>query len=328
MIIAKAPVRIPLGGGGTDLPEFYNEYGEGRLSTCSINKYVYCLVRENFESGIRFTGYHRKETVAHTDQLENPLVKAVLRYLNIDGGVEIVAMSDVRSSCGLGTSSSFTVALLKALHVFNGREITPSKLAAEAYCIERDILRESGGFQDQYIAAFGGGLVLHKRVGSEIDVVSLNMTPQDWRNLFSHFLFFDTAVFRNSHEIQQKTVHKLKTDSSAKKYLAEIFEIGLEIEDCLNKKEFGKIGSLFARHWSSKLEYIGEAGNLFTGLMERGLAAGASGGKLMGAGGGGYLLVAVPDESIKPKVRKVFEMEGFSEVHFEYSGSGCEVIKD
>ena len=152
MIISRAPVRVPLGGGGTDLPAYYEKYG-GELITAAVNSYVFTVVKKHFEDTIRFNGYYNKEVVDTAAEIANPAVHAVLRFLEIDEGIEISSLSDVPANTGLGTSSSFIVCLLSALHAFKGDNPSPLTLAQEALTIERDLLEEPGGVQDQYIAA-------------------------------------------------------------------------------------------------------------------------------------------------------------------------------
>ena len=154
MIITRTPLRIPLGGGGTDIPSYYSQFG-GFLISAAINKYVYVIINPRFENSIRLS-YSRTETVDNFEEIQHPIVRECMRLVGLEKGVEIVSIADLPASTGLGSSSSFTVGLLRALHAYQGEEVSPKTLAEEAYVIEVEILQEPIGKQDQYISSFGG----------------------------------------------------------------------------------------------------------------------------------------------------------------------------
>jgi D-glycero-alpha-D-manno-heptose-7-phosphate kinase len=326
MIISSAPLRVPIGGGGTDLPEFYEKQGSGQLVSCAINKFVYCLIRKNFELGIRFTGYHKKEIVSHYSELQNPLVRSVLKYLEFEDDIEIVSMSDVRTSCGLGTSSAFTVALIYALHHYKGNSVSSRDIAEQAVIVEREILNEAGGFQDQYVSSLGGGVKLVVDQSGTIEVDDLGVSKAVWDELFSYFVFFDTKVERRSFEIQERTVRRVRSDISANQNLTEILNIGLRIEDCIKNRNFLKIGDLFREHWKLKEMYSGGASSIFSEYLDEALLNGARGGKLMGAGGGGFFICFVDDADCKTKLIEYMSNQGFPEVSFNFYPYGVGLL--
>ena len=169
MIISRTPVRVTLGGGGTDLPAYYEKHGASLISA-AIDKYVYIMVKPRFDRNIQVS-YSKTEIVDSVDEIQHPVVREVLRLLKVDSGVEIVSVADVPANAGLGTSSSFTVGLLNALHAYKGEHPSPKTLAEEAYTIERVILKEAGGLQDQYVAAYGGLIVIDIDTGGTVRCV-------------------------------------------------------------------------------------------------------------------------------------------------------------
>ena len=316
MIITKAPVRVPIGGGGTDLPEFYTQYGEGRLSAVTINRFVYCLVRENFECGIRFTGYHNKETVRHSSEIKNPLVRNVLEVLGIDDGIEIVSMSDIRSSCGLGTSSAFTVALISAIYNYYGIKYNSISLAEQARYIERERLAEAGGFQDQYASSIGGGVILKCTREGVVSAEKMVISDTEWKRFFKKLVFFDTSISRRSFEIQSNTVSKIKNNSETINYLSRILAIGKEIEDNLIRGSYDEVGILIHEHWEYKKKYTDNKDLKINKIIEESRKYGSVGGKLMGAGGGGFIMCYSKNEKNKKTLIEYMMKQGFTIANF------------
>lgn len=328
MIISQTPVRIPLGGGGTDLAEFYSKNGGGFLVSAAVDKFVLVLVRRNFENGIRFTGYHKKEIVDKKEKLENPLVRATLQYLNFDENVEIVSMSDVRANCGLGTSSAFTVGLLNALYHYQGVSRSPEELAEDAVYIERNLLREAGGVQDQYVSSFGGLISMDLDSTGAVQIEKLTLSANTVSQFDEHFLFIDTRSSRQSSKIQEITISNLKSGSHiANDSMLEIRLIGKLIYEALNTEKLSEIGDLMHRHWVEKTRYSSSTSNSFIDeLYSFACANGALGGKLMGAGGGGFMMFIVPSLLHKKNLISAFAKKGFEHLEVRIENAGSKII--
>lgn len=296
MIISKTPLRITFTGGGTDLPEYYRNFGGegGAVISASINKYIYIVVNKKFDDRIRVS-YSVTEIVDRVDQIRHPTVREALRLLNIDGGIEIVSISDIPSTgTGLGSSSTFLVGLLHALHAYSGEYVSQRELAEEAVKIEREILREPGGKQDQYMAAYGGIQFL-KFLPDENVVVRPVIIPEEarerlWRSLFLMY----TGIERRSQDIHREQSSKVSENVDSYREMVRITE---ELYKRLSRGEVDSLGESLHRNWMLKKTL---AGSISSGwideLYERAMSNGARGGKLIGAGGGGgFLLFHAPD---------------------------------
>jgi len=328
MIISQTPVRIPLGGGGTDLAEFYTKNSGGFLVSAAVNKFVLILVRRNFENGIRFTGYHKKEIVDKRQKLENPLVRATLEYLNFDESIEIVSMSDVRANCGLGTSSAFTVGLLNALYHYKGVSCSPEELAEAAICIEREMLQEAGGVQDQYVSSYGGAILMELDSAGAVQIEKLSLSANAMNQFDNHFLFIDTRSSRQSSKIQEATISSLKSSSNtANESMLEIRSIGRLIHEALITEKFYEIGELMHRHWVEKKKYGSSTSNPFIDeLYSFACSNGALGGKLMGAGGGGFMMFVVPSALHKNNLIQAFAKKRFEHLDLKIENAGSKII--
>jgi D-glycero-alpha-D-manno-heptose-7-phosphate kinase len=327
MIITKTPVRIPLGGGGTDLSEFYCRNGAGYTLSLAINKYVFCIIRRNFEKGVRFTGYHKKEIVSSFHNLENSIAKAVFQYLDFQEDIEIITISDVRTNCGLGTSSAFVVGLLHALKVYRGELIDPLTLARDAVIVEREILKENGGVQDQYSAALGGLVELQIDKTGLIEAKKINLNNQ-MKELFENFfVMYDTRVARVSSNIQAQTIKGLVSDDAKFNALKQIFSLGRDMKSAILDLNIEKVGSLMNSHWNKKKLYSPEStGFKFEDFYNKGIDFGAIGGKLMGAGGGGYFLFVVKNKTLIKKLNQEFLKIGFMPTIFQIADNGSEIV--
>lgn len=326
MIISQTPVRVPLGGGGTDLPAYSCQFG-GDVLSAAINKYVYVLVRKNFDKGIRFTGYYKKEVVASPEEINNPVVRAVLRFLKIAAQVEIVSIADVPANSGLGTSSSFTVGLLNALHTFRNEIPSRKTLAEEAVHIERVVLAESGGIQDQYIAAYGGFNRIRVAPSGAIDVDPMGIDDHVISKLESRLIFFYTRRLRDSAEMQKKTTEGIcGGNSRSLEGLHRVKAIGADIRAALETGNLDRFGALLNEHWEYKKRYAGHATNE---AIDRWYAlaaeSGALGGKLIGAGGGGFLMFYCPNET-KDAVRQRLCRENLEELTCRFDNSGTKIL--
>lgn len=329
MIIVRAPIRIPIGGGGTDLPSYYSLYG-GEWTSAAINKYVYIAVNKRFENTLRVS-YSKTEEVENPDQVQHPIVREALKLLKINGGIEIVSIADIFSNTGLGSSGSFTVALLTALHAFLRKDLPPRKEIAEQAChIAIDLLKEPSGKQDEYISAYGGITSFFASKNGEIRVEPLypqKISPETLRELETNILMFYTGIRRESREPL-----KIQADATQKKEkeitenLHRVKEIGKEIREALINNDFRRFGQLLDLHWQEKIKRKGTSDPQINRWYEIAKTAGAIGGKLMGAGGGGFFIFYC--ENQKDKLRKAMTSLGFKEEPFHFDLEGVKVVAD
>ncbi len=320
MIIAQAPLRISFLGGGTDLPAFYREEPGSVLST-AIDKRVYVIVKERFDDLI-YVNYSRKEIVEHVDDVKHDLVREALRATGVERGIEITTLADVPSEgSGLGSSSSIAVALLLALHTYCGRMLTAQVLAEEACHIELDVLTRSGGKQDQYIAAFGGlrqiTFLPDERVAVEEVALRDGMRPRFGRRL----LLFYTGRTRAAEAILRGQAARVPESWEVLRQMKEQVRHGRE---SLEQGDLDRFGHLLHEAWMLKRELApgitdGEIDAMYGAARD----AGALGGKITGAGGGGFMLVYAPATAVDA-VRTA--LKGYREVPLGLERDGAKVI--
>ncbi len=287
MIISKTPFRISFCGGGTDLKEYYSKK-QGSVVSTAIDKYMYINVKDFFDRDKIFVKYSRTEFVNNVDRIKHPIIREALKLTGILRGIEISSMADIPSATGLGSSSTFTVGLLNALHAYLDKHKSPEKLAKEACKIEIDILKEPIGKQDQYISAYGG--FRHTLFNHDDSVSSeIIMIPKSLREeLENNLLLFYTGITRKARDIlsEQKKNTRDKIES-----LDKMKELSFELKDSLIKKDLTRFGELLHRNWEYKKKL---ASGITNPVIDRhynlALKAGALGGKILGAGGGGFLL--------------------------------------
>lgn len=333
MIIVRAPVRISIGGGGTDLPSYYSLYG-GEWISAAINKYVYIIVNKRFKNTLRVS-YSKTEEVDNSDQVEHPIVREALKMLGINGGIDIISVADVFSQTGLGTSGSFTVALLTGFYAFlrntaNWEIPTRKEIAEKACHIAIDLLKEPSGKQDEYIAAYGGLTAFSASKNGEVTVEPLyptKISPEILQELDNNLLMFYTGVRRESREaLKIQATATQKGDQEMIGNLHRVKEIGREIREALSRAEFRRFGELLDIHWKEKIKRKGTSNPQINQWYEIAKEAGAIGGKIMGAGGGGFFLFYCEDK--KDKLRKAMANLGFKEEPFRFDLEGVKVIAD
>jgi D-glycero-alpha-D-manno-heptose-7-phosphate kinase len=293
MIITQTPLRIGLLGGGTDLPAFYREHG-GRVLNCAIDKYVYVIVKERFDDEI-YVNYSRKEIVSQVEDLEHELVREAMRMTGVDRGVEITTLADIPSTgSGLGSSSAVTVGLLHALFAYQGRQVTAAELADRACEIEIELCGKPIGKQDQYIAAFGGIRDLHFGPGEQVVATELVLAAERRRALQEQIMLFYTGITRSATPIlaeQNANVEDTLPQLSLLRDLA-----GFAVEKLVSG-DVDAIGPAIRESWEAKRKLAsGVSNDRVDDAVGRVLDAGATGAKLTGAGGGGFLLVICPIE--------------------------------
>jgi D-glycero-alpha-D-manno-heptose-7-phosphate kinase len=324
MIIARSPLRISLGGGGTDLPSYYKEH-EGFLISAAIDKYVYILVHETFGEEMLIK-YSKQERVTSLEEIQHPIIREALKLLDIPPKkLEICSMADIPAGTGLGSSSTFTIGLLKALHAYKGDIVSTRTLAEEACEIEMERLKEPIGKQDQYIAAYGGITCMDFRKDGYVWVDPLSLSDETLYNLEDHLLLFFTGYSRSASTILAEQDKRSKEhDSSMVANLDFVKELGLQSKKAFeegNLEEFAKIMNV---HWEYKKKRSGGMSNpKMDEWYQLAMENGAKGGKLIGAGGGGFMLFYAED---KIRLRKVLREAGMQEVRFRFEMEGAKII--
>lgn len=325
MIITKTPLRIPLGGGGTDLPEFYSQFG-GHLVTAAIDRHVFVMVQRWFEDGIKVS-YSKTEIVRSVNDIQHPVVREALRFSGISNHVEVLSMAELPSQTGLGSSSTYAVGLLKALGLFTGTEVGTKEIAELAFRLQTEILREPGGKQDQYAAAFGGILSLDIDRDGKVQATRLAIADEILEELQYNLLYFYTGMCRKSGDVQGQTAAAVeRNDRTPIEALLKIKEIGLQSEKALLNGRLDEFGYLLDEHWTTKQKIsTGISNPRVNELYCAAKRAGAYGGKLMGAGGGGFLMIYCPAQK-KRALREALTNLGLREVKFQFDFEGSRVL--
>ncbi len=320
MIITQTPLRISLAGGGTDFREFFVGHGGGVVSS-AIDKFVYCIVKERFDDKI-YVNWTRKEIVDSVDQIEHELVREAMRIVGVRCGVEISFMADIPAEgSGLGSSSSVTVGVLNALYHFIGETPTADQLAREACRIEIEILRKPIGVQDQYIAAYGGLRHLQFGPGLDVRVESVRCDRATLDDLDNMLMLFFTGKTRKAESIlaEQQSNIVSRTD-----VLKAMTQQAIAVRALIEAGQVEKLGPLMREAWAAKRRLAGAITNTeLDAVYQRALAAGATGGKISGAGGGGFFLLCVPSEK-RSSVRQA--LADLREMPFRLERGGSRVI--
>lgn len=324
MIIVRTPLRISFVGGGSDLKAFYAQ-SEGKVVCTAIDKFVFAIVKERFDDMI-YINYSKKETVRHVDEIQHDLVREAMRITGVDRGIEITTLADIPSSgSGLGSSSSITVALLHALHTYQNRLVTAEQLAMEACRIEIDILEKPIGRQDQYAAAYGGVNQFIFKPDDTTVRIPVNMNSAIRRKFASSLLLYFTGITRSADEILSRQKSNMDTQDKCRIMqtmvaLVAPFTRAMELDDIKT------CGRLLDQNWRLKQQLASGISNpAIDEMYRKAKSAGALAGKILGAGGGGFLLLAVPRE----KQNRVFDAMGtYRELPFMIEESGSKVIFD
>ncbi len=326
MIITRAPLRIPLGGGGTDLPSYYSEYG-GFILSAAIDKYVFINVnRPKTDNSIRLK-YAETEIVDRVDDIKHPLFREALRATGVASNIEIASLADVPAGTGMGSSGSFLVALLTALHALKRENIPTSALAEEACTIEIERAGQPVGKHDQYLAAFGGLTCLEIERDGNVRVHPLAVSGDTLEELRNNTLIFYTGIVRRSFDILQQQQRDTQAgDRSVVESLHATKEIGLEIKSAVERGDLECFGRLLDVHWQNKKKRSSRISDSHLDeIYEVAKRSGALGGKLMGAGGGGFFMFYVPNGR-KPSVRGAMSAAGLAEMPFDFDHEGAKVL--
>jgi D-glycero-alpha-D-manno-heptose-7-phosphate kinase len=327
MILTRTPFRITLGGGGTDLPSFYREHG-GFILAVAIDKYMFLNVNTPIVDDKIRVRYSSTEIVDHVDAVQHTTAREALRQFGITNGIEIVSIADVPAGTGLGSSSSYLVGLLNALHALFQDQAIPQKLAEEACHIELEVLKKPIGKQDQYMAAFGGLTTLDINPDGRVCVTRLQLDVDLVEALEHNILMFYTNEMRDATAILKKQDEATRAkDRSVVNSLCEIKEIGLEIRDAISKGNLRRFGELLDVHWQSKKRLSeGISNPQIDAWYELAKQNGAIGGKISGAGGGGFLMLYC--EENKTRLRRAMREAGLRELKFRFDFEGSKVVFD
>ncbi len=315
MIIVRSPHRISLAGGGSDLPEFFQKHEFGAVCNFSINRYVYVTINnlaDYFPHRIRIA-YSQTELTQDVDSIKHPIVREALKMLKLSGGIDINVMSDIPAGTGMGSSSAFTVSLLHALNAFKNQLISKEKLAQEACRLEIDLLNEPYGKQDQYVAAFGGINLFRFNADGSASIEPIPMAQENKKNLLDHLMLFYLGGNRAGAAIlKEQNSNTLKNIDSLKEIRSQAIEVA---QILAGKPPFDSLGKLLKKGWDLKKSLAGSISNAGVDLtIHKAVDAGAIGGKLLGAGGTGFLLFYVKPE-YQESVRQ--SMKEYREIQFE-----------
>ena len=322
MIITKSPFRVSFVGGGSDLPSFYN-HDIGAVLSVSINKYIYISSHKFFSPDQVRLKYSQTETIEKISDIKHPIFKEVLKKFNINGALEISSNADIPSGSGLGSSSSFTANLLLNHYVRENKFITKEQLAQEACDIEMNKLKEPIGKQDHYAAVYGGLNVIVFKPSGEVDVEPLFIKEKTKKTLESRLLLFYTGSQRSASAILDQQ-RKEMSNSKKRDIVKQMVELVWECKKVLYEDNLEKFGSLLAQNWELKKQLTDRiSNNDINELVERGLSAGATGAKLLGAGESGFLLFYC-DEKYQHKLRS--ELVELRELPFNFENKGARLI--
>ncbi len=325
MIISRAPFRLPLGGGGTDLPSYYKEYG-GFLVTAAVDLHMHlCINQPAMVDKIKIN-YSKTEVVDIKDVelIKHEIVRESLKYLNVRRPIEISSMADISGGTGLGSSSSYTVAILNGLNEMLCRHVSTQQLAEEACKIEIDLIGKPIGKQDQYAAAFGGIISLDIAKNGDVTVTRLEIEPEFIKELEHRLLFFYTKIERDANEIlgdQQRVISDQNCDPT--QAMHNIKRIGYQIRDALISNDVQSIGELFHEHWLQKKKISNKMSSpQIDQWYDLAMRNGAIGGKIMGAGGGGFFVFCC-EYGKRRHLRAVLEQSGlrYQACNFDFSGA-------
>lgn len=323
MIIVRSPLRISLAGGGTDIREYYKD-GFGAVCSIAINKYVYVTVNNlstYFPHRFRVS-YSQTELVQEVAAIRHPIVREALSAMEIQGGIDVNVMADIPAGTGMGSSSTFTVSFLHALHAFRNQLVAKEHLAREASRLEIDVLREPIGKQDQYAAAFGGINLFRFQANEQVSVEPIPMSAETQNRLMKRLLVFYLGGNRQASSIlQDQTSNIPATRADLDKIRAQAIRTAGVLT---GEEPLDTLGKILYEGWELKKNLAsGISNSVVDGAIQKALDAGALGGKLLGAGGTGFLLFYVPEDR-QSAVRR--GLEAYPEVHFEVDDMGSTLL--
>lgn len=320
MIISRTPLRISFVGGGSDIASFYKTH-IGAVVTTAINKYVYIAINNQFDGRI-IVNYSKTEIVRKVSDIENNLVREALKLTGVKGGIHITSIADIPSEgTGMGSSSSYAVSLLNALYAFQGKHVNAERLAREACKIEIDILRKPIGKQDQYIAAYGGFDYIQFNGDESVYVDPIICKAETKRILEKQLLLFYTGITRSADPILAKQTKNMASDKAKRDIMVKMVKLAKQMKDALNKNKINDFGHMLHENWMLKMRMAeGVSNPKIDAWYKIAQKNGAIGGKLLGAGGGGFLLFYAPEEK-HAKIIQALSMLTYQEFTFEPQGT-------
>jgi len=323
MIMTRTPLRISIGGGGTDLPSYYSRCG-GFVISAAINRYMYITLHRTFVRNY-IIKYSHLETVEALDQIQHPIVREAFRLHDMQPNVEMVSMADIPAGTGLGSSSAFNVGLLRAIYAYKREHITTHALAEEACHVELDLLKEPIGKQDQYIASFGGLICMEFNKEGGVHVSPLRISTETLHDLEDNLLMFFTGYSRSASNVLKD--QKARTESEDAAMIDNLNftkELGRSIGKALEAGDTEKFAGLMHEHWLHKKKRSAAiSNNQISAWYDLAKENGALGGKLIGAGGGGFLLFYAGD---RKRLRQAMSGAGLEEVRFSFDQEGSKVM--
>jgi D-glycero-alpha-D-manno-heptose-7-phosphate kinase len=323
MIISKTPCRVSFAGGGSDIASYYREYG-GAVVSVTVDKYVYLTLQQKFDHRIRI-GYSRTEEVEHVDEIQHPIVRHCLNLLGTKSGIEITSHADIPShGSGLGSSSSFTVGLLNGLCAYQGRHASPQYLAEKACHVEIDLCRDPIGKQDQYAAAFGDLRMYIFHSDGSVSVEPLICRVQTITQLQQNLMMFYTGITRHAGQILQEQTQVLGEKRSAIETMHRMVQHAHAVRHELENGNPDGVGEILHESWMLKRSLTGSISNpAIDAWYESARKAGATGGKILGAGGGGFLLLYVPQERRREVKTALSQLR---QIPFRFDREGSKII--
>ena len=323
IVLSKTPLRITFAGGGTDTPAYYKEHGPGAVVNAAIRHYIYVIAGNNFYPDEIRVSYSRTENALKSvSRIQHPTVREAMKLLHLGGGIQIVSVTEIPSrGTGLGSSSSFLVGVLNALHTRKNERVTQRQLAEEACRIEREKLKEPGGKQDQYIAAYGGIKYMEFNNDGRVSLSDIRINNDAMRDLESHMMLFYTGLERSSAKIHTKqavgVAQKLQQYDRMR-------DLAAETKDALERQDWEEVGGILHEGWMLKRKFAdritsAKIDRWYNGARKRG----ALGGKIIGAGGGGFLMLFAQPRK-QQKIRQL--MTGLREIPIEIETGGSAIV--
>ena len=322
MIVSRTPLRMSFVGGGSDLPSYYRQKGGAVLST-SIDKYIYVTVNKKFDSDIRLS-YSLTENESSAKQIKHPIVRNTLSLLGIERGIEITSISDIPShGSGLGSSSSYTVALLHALYSYQGKSISKEELGRLSSYIEIDLCGDNIGKQDQYAASFGGLNLIEFNEDDSVEVSPIICKPETILRMEESILVFYTGRTRSASSLLNDLSENMKRPRK-RALMSDMVSIAYEMKDLLENNDVDFVGELLDKNWKLKRQMtLGISDAQIDDLYNKGILAGATGGKLLGAGNGGFIMFFAPKEK---HVNITKAMKNLKSIPFSFEGGGSKIV--
>lgn len=327
MIVTRTPFRITLGGGGTDLPSYYSKYG-GFIFSVGINKYIFIDVNRPAADDLIRIKYSKLETVERVGEIQHDIAREALRFTGVEKNIEVGSVADVPFGTGLGSSSCYAVGVLHALHTLKREYVSLATLAEEDFKIEADILRRPIGKQDPYMAAFGGLTVLEIGKDGKVKMRKANVAMEVADELNRNLLVFFTGVTRSADDILSEQARGVKEErKEVVESMHYIKELGQEILEAVEAGNLDEVGRKFHAHWQHKKKISSKMSNPeFDRIYDAALAHGALGGKISGAGGGGFFTFYVPGD--QRKFREAMTGFGLREMRYRFDFEGSKVLVD